>query len=390
MKILHINGTAYGGAANYARDLHESLLNQNIDSVLYLPKKRNIPKLIYPNSFFFKIHSMYKIFLNKIINKVILRSNQTVTTALFNSYEIKKIIKKENPDVINLHWVGNEFLSMNEIIRISKPIVWTLHDMWVFLPVEHYSDQKSKKITKFFDDFFLRKKRTLNKKKINFIPTSSWMEKQLLNSHLYDSKKIRKIPCGIKFNDWYPEKKETAKNILGLDKTKKIILFSSMGGNNPRKGFNFLLEALNYIDEDYQLVIAGDQFPKNIKNESIKFFDKPSDLVTRRLLYSAADVVAAPSILEAFGLVALEAAACGTPSVVFKDTGLTEVIKHKENGYVANNFDKKDYANGIIWVLNELKNDPLKFLKYQDSLKKRFDIEKVAKEYLNLYENIQN
>ena len=58
MKVLHINGTAYGGAANFVIDLHKSLLEKNVESILYIPKKRNIPKLIHPNSIFFKFHNM--------------------------------------------------------------------------------------------------------------------------------------------------------------------------------------------------------------------------------------------------------------------------------------------------------------------------------------------
>ena len=140
MKVLHINGTAYGGAANFVIDLHKSLLEKNVESILYIPKKRNIPKLIHPNSIFFKFHNMIKVILIKTINRFIIKSNQTVTLAFFNSYEIRKIIKKEKPDLINIHWIGNEFLSINEILNFNKPIVWTLHDMWTFLPVEHYKD----------------------------------------------------------------------------------------------------------------------------------------------------------------------------------------------------------------------------------------------------------
>ena len=39
MKVLHINGTAYGGAANFVIDLHKSLLEKNVESILYIPKK---------------------------------------------------------------------------------------------------------------------------------------------------------------------------------------------------------------------------------------------------------------------------------------------------------------------------------------------------------------
>ena len=181
---------------------------------------------------------MIKVILIKTINRFIIKSNQTITLAYFNSYEIRKIIKNEKPDLINIHWIGNEFLSINEILNFKKPIVWTLHDMWTFLPVEHYKDNN--KSIGYFDIFFLNRKKKLNKKKINFVPTSTWMNNAIKYSNLYDKNKIIKIPCGINFNEWYPEDKKTARSLLGLNESVKIILFSSINGKSPRKGFELL------------------------------------------------------------------------------------------------------------------------------------------------------
>ena len=60
MKILHINGTSHGGAANVALRIHESLLRKNISSYLYLPHKKNVKNLLYPNSTFDQIMNMIK------------------------------------------------------------------------------------------------------------------------------------------------------------------------------------------------------------------------------------------------------------------------------------------------------------------------------------------
>ena len=382
MKVLHINGTAYGGAANFVIDLHKSLLEKKVESILYIPKKRNIPKLIHPNSIFFKFHNMIKVILVKIINKFIIKSDQTVTLAFFNSYEIQKIIKKVNPDLINIHWIGNEFLSINEILNFKKPIVWTMHDMWTFLPLEHYKDNS--KSYSYFEVFFLNRKKKLNKKKIVFVPTSSWMNNTMIDSNLYDKNKIIKIPCGINFNEWYPEDKKIARRLLGLNEKVKIILFSSISGKSPRKGFDLLRESLIHLDKEFQLIISGDQIPKNITDKNTIFFDKPSDIITRRLLYSAADVLAVPSVLEAFGLVALEAAACGTPSVVFENNGISEIIEHKKNGYVAKNLDVKDYAKGIKWILEEF--NPINV---RENVMNKFNINKVSDKYFELYKSLQ-
>ena len=102
------------------------------------------------------------------------------------------------------------------------------------------------------------------------------------------------------------------------------------------------------------------------------------------MLYSAADVLAAPSVLEAFGLVALEAAACGTPSVIFENNGISEIIEHKKNGYVAKHLDIKDYAKGINWILEEF--NPVNV---RENLKDKLDINKISDKYFELYKSLQ-
>ena len=57
----------------------------------------------------------------------------------YNKKAIKKIShKKNNYDLINLHWIQGEMISIEEIGRIKKPIVWTLHDAWPFCGTEHF------------------------------------------------------------------------------------------------------------------------------------------------------------------------------------------------------------------------------------------------------------
>ena len=73
-----------------------------------------------------------------------------------------------------------------------------------------------------------------------------------------------------------------------------------------------------------------------------------------KIIYSAADTVVIPSRVEAFGLIALEAISCGTPCVVSDQTGLTSLISHKQNGYIAQKDSVEDFQSGIVWCLKNL------------------------------------
>ena len=83
MKILHINGTSYGGTANFVFNLHKKLIDkENVNSYVYVPKKRNIKNIIYPQSIFFKFNSLLKILVTKILNRLFIKSDHTITLSL--------------------------------------------------------------------------------------------------------------------------------------------------------------------------------------------------------------------------------------------------------------------------------------------------------------------
>ena len=53
-----------------------------------------------------------------------------------------KLINHLKPDFVNLHWIGNETISISDINKINSEIIWTLHDMWPFCGSEHYTDDQ--------------------------------------------------------------------------------------------------------------------------------------------------------------------------------------------------------------------------------------------------------
>ena len=80
--------------------------------------------------------------------------------------------------------------------------------------------------------------------------------------------------------------------------------------------------------------------------------------------------------------------ACGTPVVAFDIGGMPDMIDHKLNGYLAKPFDTSDLATGIDWILSDDKRHKKLCIKAREKAVACFDIEKVAGQYVKLYEDI--
>ena len=141
MKILHLNYyESQGGAAIAVQRIHNALLTKNIDSQIIVSKKNsNNPKVIGPNSTFEEILNLLKISFQRKLNKFSsLKTDFSQSYNLIPSNILDKI-KKNNPDILHLHWIGNEMISIKQLSKIKIPIVWTLHDMWPYCASEHYT-----------------------------------------------------------------------------------------------------------------------------------------------------------------------------------------------------------------------------------------------------------
>jgi glycosyltransferase involved in cell wall biosynthesis len=411
MKILHVGfSDSNGGAAIAMMRLHSALIDQNIDSkVLVMEKNTNDKNVFGPQKSFDVVLNDIKQIITKSKRYFFFNSGgYSHSLNIFNSNILKRI-EEINPDIVNLHWVNNELLSIKQIGKIKKPTVWTLVDMWPMCGGEHYTESSRYKngylkTNKDIDNKLIdlnkilwgRKIKNWNNKFKSIICISDWLKNKASESVIFKNTNIKKINCNINTRDWTPIDKNVARDILKLDKKEKIFLFlSTNGATNKIKGFKFIDEALSKISKNYdkfRLIIAGNE-RRNIgqKNYKHTLINKSfgGNMNELRLLYSASDLLLSPSIMEAFGQVAIEAASCGTPTIAFKNTGFEDIIKNKHNGYIANYQDQNDFTLGVEWFLNLNDADISNISKNcLEIVKKKFDDRLISQEYINLYKSI--
>ena len=212
-KILLLNYSELnGGAALACNRLHQGLLKRKIQSLLLVNEKiTNSPNVLGPAN----QKEIFFIFLKKIFIKLInfiLKKNigYFFSMSLFKSNILKKI-SKLNPEIVNLFWVNNEMLSIEQIKKINKPLVWTFVDMWPFLGTEHYSlnpiyFKKNFKVNN-KNFFYYLNKWTWERKRKNFnfnfeiVVISKWLATLVKRSIIFRNKKVHIIYPGLDFKN---------------------------------------------------------------------------------------------------------------------------------------------------------------------------------------------
>lgn len=392
-----------GGGAIAMNRLHMGLKTAGIDSkILCIRKTTDSPDSIRynPNRFIKKIENG----LERPIAKLGLHDIHRLDSLLIRFHPAY-----QKADVIHIHGTHGflNYLAL-PLLSMGKPMVYTLHDMWPYTghcgfsydcerwqtgcgkcpyPENHPAVQKDNtRIEWKLKDWVYR---LSNLRCV----TLSKMKTQEASKSILNRFPIYQIPNGLDVDVYYPLDSEQSRRKLGLPLNKRVLMFAALSLDQPRKGGDLLIKALQNLPEslksDTILITIGHGDSLIGEKAGIQIINLGfiRDDHRKAAVYSAADVFVSPSRGETLPLVLQESAACGTPMVSFDVGGVRDILHHGSTGYLAQPESAEDLCKGIEALLGDTLLLSQMSRNARDAILKEFTLEKQVKRYIRLYQD---
>lgn len=400
MKVLHVNTSDVGGAAKACERLHLGLIFNDVDSKqLSLFNYRE--STTFFNFFSEDVHPTTDRLLRSLkyryynFEKELLLLNKPrdyeVISLPKTAFDITRHRLYREADIVHLHWAAGFLDYLSFFKNNKKPVIWTLHDLNPFSGIFHYENDllKNLKYYQFLDEETKYKKFEYLKKANNltFVSVSDWIRNKFLSSEVANIFPCTKISNGIDLTIFKPRSKSYLREKFSLPVDKKVILFVSENIENERKGFKYLIKALNAVDKSNILlcVLGNSKSIESLDGFDVHHFGFVEDEHILSQIYSLADLFIITSLEDNFPNTILEAASSGLPVAGFRTGGISEMVIQNQTGLLA---DLKDVGQ-LIDNINSLIEDENRLMSYSANSRKfaekNFNLDKMVKQYYQLY-----
>lgn len=320
-----------------------------------------------------------------------------------------KEIEALKPDIIHIHNIHGYFLNYRLLFdylkRADIPVVWTIHDCWLYTGHCYYyssvgcdrwktgcgncPQRKAFPSSWFIDRSegnYKDKALAFNsiKDKLTIVPVSRWIREEMSHSFLKDCH-YQVIHNGIDLNvfDVQPDDKEVREK-YGLGQKHIILGLASIWCKE--KGWDDFVRMSEMLNEDEVIVMVGvSEEQQKLLPPNIVAIRRTDNIRQLAELYSAAVAFVNPTWQDNYPTVNLEAIACGTPVVTYRTGGSVEAVTEK-TGYIVEQGDVK----GLLDAVRQIeKNEKILYtLNCRAHALANFRKEERYEDYLKLYENL--
>lgn len=376
MRVVHIQYSASSGGSAAFR-LHQAFLKAQIDSSIVSLQNDgpSDPGILYMNR-----SARLKARLDNQLQALLLRRANPQFG--YFSYpllgtNIARLAAVKAADAIYIHWALNGFLnfrSIKQLAALQKPVFIVMHDMWPLTGGCHHSFTCEKYKTRCAScqilpagsnidlaakGFARKKKLYATLQNLYFISPSNWLYRCAQQAALTREKAVFHIPNLLDPQLYKPVERQFARKVLNVESSGFVVAFGAHALQNPYKGWTYLQQALEQLQHDNQfagltVLVFGSGYKKELASAipfKTIFLGSLKDAYSTVLAYNAADVFVAPSLADNLPTTVMESLSCGTPVAGFRVGGIPDMVRHKENGYLARYKDAGDLAEGIKYCL---------------------------------------
>ncbi len=407
-----------GGAPLAAFRLHKGLRLLNHQSTMVVRfKNSDDPDIYTVYGKNWQMNMETEVF--KTMEKLAIHQNRTeLSNTSFSmpypGFNLTKTDFIQSADVINLHWVSY-FQSVETIaalLKLGKPVVWTLHDQNAFTGGCHYAAE----CPKYREDcrdcpqlndntaqipFSILNNKALHwQDNLTIVTPSHWLTECARQSRLFKNFRVETIPNSLETDIFTPTEKKAAKQALGIHPLQLTLLIGAHSSNEKRKGFSQLVEAIHYclLDQKFKdlanqggikiLTFGPPQEELTHLEIEIKSFGFIGDTKKLAAIYSAADLFILPSLEDNLPNTMLESMACGTPVISFAVGGMPDLIKEGITGSMAPCFDSQKLGQAILNLLFDDNKRKQMNRNCRHMIETNFKLQDQANHYLQLFNEL--
>lgn len=312
-------------------------------------------------------------------------------------------------DVIHFHWINKGFLhlkSLDRLIKSSRPIVITLHDMWYFTGGCHYTEGCERYMTGCGHCPMLKRpslrdvsasmaefKKVIfaGSDNVRIVACSHWLAEEAMKSPVFANRRVVVIPNPIDTTLFSPADKAASRAKLGLKNEGFYLGFVSANLKDKRKGMEGFMKAIHFLQQSN---------PALAEKSTVLMIGKPPDepiafpvkvvwsgyLESEELMalwYNAMDVFISASSQDNLPNTIMEAMSCGTPCIAYDIGGIRDMIDNTENGYLIP-YGETDLMAGRIAEMALSAAESMR-VSAREKVLKFFDQPAVAAQYLEVY-----
>lgn len=418
LRVLTVNvSDSSGGAARAAYRIHQATIEAGVDGQFLVKNKSlNDPNVLAVQSFdsLGSLKAPFRWVQHKTNNKLqqarwLPYSNrQDVFLSDLRGSSLHGALQKIEYDILHLHWINLRFIDIKDLAKITKPIVWTLHDCWPFTGVCHYfydctrykqscgcCPHLASNIEKDLSHKVWQKKmEVFSKLNIHVVCPSNWLAQAARKSTIFKQFPVLVIPNPLDTDFYTPGSKVDACKVLSISPDKRYILYGAMNAIKDRnKGFDELKSCLQYFEKqfdtkDIEVLIFGSNEKAQLQLNHIPTTDLGMlNDQQLRAAYRASSVMVTPSLSENLSNIIMESLSCGTPVVGFDIGGNSDLIEHKRNGYLADPYNPEELAAGIVWCLDNNTSGKLS-RNARKKVEENYSMERVGEKYVDLYNEL--